>query len=57
MKLEIKNLSKNYGQIKALSDINVTFNPGIYGILGPNGAGKSTLMNLIADNITRESGA
>jgi len=56
MKLEIKNLSKNYGQIKALSDINVTFNPGIYGILGPNGAGKSTLMNLIADNITRESG-
>lgn len=56
MKLEIKNLSKRYGDIFALEGLNVDFQDGIYGILGPNGAGKSTLMNLLTDNLTRTSG-
>lgn len=56
MKLEIRNLSKTYGEVKALSDLSVTFENGVYGILGPNGAGKSTMIGLITDNVKRESG-
>lgn len=56
MKLEICNLSKNFGSVCALKDVSVTLDNGIYGLLGPNGAGKSTMINLITDNIRRESG-
>jgi len=56
MILEIKNLSKNYGDIHALRDVSMTLDNGIYGLLGPNGAGKSTLINLITDNIKRDKG-
>ena len=56
MKLEICNLSKNFGNVCALKDVSVTLENGIYGLLGPNGAGKSTMINLITDNIRRESG-
>lgn len=56
MELRIKNISKSYGDLKALNNVNVTFTPGIYGILGPNGAGKSTLIHLITNNIAREEG-
>ncbi|MDD2212989.1 MAG: ATP-binding cassette domain-containing protein [Oscillospiraceae bacterium] len=54
--LEVADLSKHYGDKTALDHISVTFAPGLTGLLGPNGAGKSTLMNLIADNVKRESG-
>ena len=57
MKLEIKNLTKKYGDNTALDNLTLTFEPGIYGILGENGAGKSTLMNLLTDNIKRDSGS
>lgn len=56
MKIEIKNLTKTYGSVKALDNLCVTFVNGIYGILGPNGAGKSTMISLITDNIKRDSG-
>lgn len=57
MKLEILNISKSYTKKKrALSHINMTLTPGIYGLLGPNGAGKSTLMNIITDNIQPDEG-
>ncbi len=56
MELRIENLSKSFGDVKALNNLNFTFTPGIYGILGPNGAGKSTLINLITNNIAREEG-
>ena len=55
--LELKNISKSYGDIKALADIDYTFSLGIYGILGPNGAGKSTLMKIISQSIKQTSGA
>ena len=46
--IEIQNLTKKYGQIKAVNDISFTVNKGeILGFLGPNGAGKSTTMNII----------
>lgn len=56
MEIIINDLSKTYGKTKALSHFSVTLNEGIYGILGPNGAGKSTLINLITDNVKRETG-
>lgn len=56
MKLEIKNLSKNYGDVQALKSVDLFLEPGIYGLLGPNGAGKSTLINLLTDNVKREQG-
>lgn len=56
MGLEIRKLSKSYGDVQALRDVNITLENGIYGLLGPNGAGKSTLMNLLTDNLHREQG-
>ena len=57
MELTIQKLTKSYGNKVALREFSYTFTPGIYGILGANGAGKSTLMNLITDNVKRDSGS
>ena len=56
MTLEMKNLTKNYGNYCALDNFSITLTDGIYGLLGANGAGKSTLMSLITDNVQRTSG-
>lgn len=49
MLLKIANLSKLYpGGIKALSNVNLEIENGMFGLLGPNGAGKSSLMRTIA---------
>ena len=56
MELKVENLSKSFGDVKALNHMSFTFTPGVYGILGPNGAGKSTLINLITGNIARQEG-
>ena len=56
MKLELLDLTKQYGNFTALDHVNITFTEGIYGILGANGAGKSTMMNLLTDNIPRTEG-
>lgn len=57
MELELRNLTKRYGDVTALDSFSMTFETGICGILGANGAGKSTLMNLITDNIKRDDGS
>ena len=56
MKLVIRGLNKSYGSEAALQDFHAVFENGIYGILGPNGAVKSTLMNILTDNLLRDSG-
>lgn len=56
MQLELKDLTKKYGNFTVLDRMTFTFTPGIYGILGANGAGKSTMMNLLTDNISRTGG-
>ncbi len=48
MEIRIENLNKIYRNgNKALSDINLTIEDGMFGLLGPNGAGKSTLMRIL----------
>ncbi|MCU9612631.1 ABC transporter ATP-binding protein [Caldibacillus lycopersici] len=55
--IEIKNISKRYGNHLALDDISLTINDGeITGFLGTNGAGKSTLMNIITGYISMTEG-
>ena len=46
--LEVRRLSKHFGGLRALSDVDFEIAPGeIVGLIGPNGAGKSTLINAI----------
>lgn len=48
MYIKIKNLSKIYpGGKRALNDLNMEIEPGMFGLLGPNGAGKTTLMRIM----------
>lgn len=55
--IEIKNLTKRYGQIHAVNDISLTIKKGeILGFLGPNGAGKSTTMNILTGYLSPTSG-
>lgn len=57
MQLTISHVSKTYGNgLKALTDVNLTIAPGMFGLLGPNGAGKSTLMRTIATLQDPDSG-
>lgn len=56
MSLEIKNLSKTYGDLKALNNVNLSIPKGMFGLLGPNGAGKSSLMRTIATLQTPDEG-
>ena len=46
MKLEIKNVTKQYGEVNAVNKVNCVMKKGIYGLLGVNGAGKTTLMRI-----------
>lgn len=52
----ISNLSKKYGDIKALDSINLEIKEGITGLLGHNGAGKSTLLNILTRIIKQDEG-
>ncbi len=55
--IEVKNLTKHYGQKKAVNDLSFTVNDGeILGFLGPNGAGKSTTMNILTGYISSTEG-
>ena len=46
--IELRNVSRWYGNVVAINDITMTMGPGVTGLLGPNGAGKSTLLHLIS---------
>jgi len=55
--IEVKQLSKSFGNFIAVGDISFTAKSGeIFGLLGPNGAGKSTTINCISGLITPTSG-
>lgn len=55
--LEVRNISKQYGQTMALQDISFTLDAHrIYGLLGRNGAGKTTLLNIVGNRLFPTSG-
>ena len=53
--IEVKNVTKKYGNFVAVDNISFTVNDGeVVGFLGPNGAGKSTTMNMITGFIEQQ---
>lgn len=57
MLLETINLTKRFGGLTVMNDINLTLNEGeILGLIGPNGAGKSTFFNLVTGVLAPTSG-
>ena len=57
MSIEIKSVTKVFGEQKALNNVSFSVNSGtIVGFLGPNGAGKSTLMKIITGLILPTDG-
>ncbi len=56
--LEVENVSKSFGGVRAAANVSLTLNQGeILGLIGPNGAGKSTLFNLISGIDKPDAGA
>ena len=56
--IKIENLSKSFGDFKAVNNINLHVKKGeIFGLLGPNGAGKSTLITMISTVLKADTGA
>jgi len=56
MELEIVDLTKRFGDFKAVDNINLTMTNGVYGLLGVNGAGKTTLMRMLCTLMEPTSG-
>jgi len=55
--LEVRSLSKNFGGVKAVKELDLAVNAGdIFGVIGPNGSGKSTLVNLISGVFSATTG-
>ncbi len=55
--LRVTNLSKNFGGIQAINNVNLSIDKGeIVGLIGPNGAGKTTFFNLLTGIYTPSSG-
>jgi ABC-2 type transport system ATP-binding protein len=48
MTIELRGVSRWYGNVVAVNDVTMSIGPGVTGLLGPNGAGKSTIMHMIA---------
>lgn len=56
--LKINGLSKSYGNVKALNNLNLQINKGeIFGILGPNGSGKTTTLGILLSVLNADSGS
>jgi ABC-2 type transport system ATP-binding protein len=55
--IEATGLTKHYGPVKALDDLNLAIEPGIIGLVGANGAGKSTLIKILLGLLTPTSGS
>src|SRR5688572_26570737 len=56
--VNVRNLSKKFGDIRAVEDLSFTVEAGeVYGFLGQNGAGKSTTIRMLLSLVTPDSGS
>ena len=56
--IEVKNVSKQYGQVQALDDVSFTVGKGeVFGLIGPDGAGKTTLYRILCTLLLPDSGS
>ena len=56
--LEVKNVSKRFGGLQALGDVNLSVaENSVHAIIGPNGAGKSTLLNCLVGKLIPDTGS
>ena len=56
MNIEVKNISKWYGQVIGVNNLEFILKPGVTGFLGPNGAGKTTLLRLLTGQLKPSKG-
>jgi ABC-2 type transport system ATP-binding protein len=54
--VEVDKISKNFGPVQALDELELKVEPGLFGIIGPNGAGKTTLLRILLGLIQPSSG-
>jgi len=55
--INIKGISRSYGEVKALQDISLNIRPGeLFGLIGPDGAGKTTLFRILTTLLLPDSG-
>jgi len=55
--IRLEGVGKTYGAIRALQDIDLEIDCGVFGLLGPNGAGKTTLIRIVATILPPTSGS
>ena len=51
MKLQMVNVTRKFGNFRAVENLNLTIENGVYGLLGVNGAGKTSDMRVFAQDI------
>lgn len=54
--ITVRGVSKLFGLVRALDEIDIDIGPGVTGLLGPNGSGKSTLLKLITGQLRPDTG-
>jgi ABC-2 type transport system ATP-binding protein len=55
--VELRGVSRWYGNVVAVNDVTMTLGPGVTGLLGPNGAGKTTLLHMMAGFLAPSQGS
>src|SRR5215468_11449002 len=54
--VELRNVSRWYGNVVAVNDVTMTLGAGVTGLLGPNGAGKTTLLHMMSGFLAPSQG-